>query len=44
MKDGSLIENVILAWGREIVKIVGRKGTNGKELGLNLKDIVDAVN
>lgn len=43
MKDGSIIENVILAGGSEIVKVGGRKVSQEKELGFNIKDIVDVA-
>ena len=41
LRSGEIVKDVILAWGREIVKISGRNVTNQSELWFRLEDVVD---
>jgi hypothetical protein len=43
LKDGRRVEDVYLAWGRQIVKIGQRKISYPEELDFETSDIVDLV-
>ena len=41
MKNGDVVKDIILAAGKEIVKVSGRHVTNESQLGFRLEDVID---
>jgi hypothetical protein len=41
LSDGRRIENVILAWASEIVKLKGRDVVSARDVGFTVSEIVD---
>jgi len=43
LSSGARIENVVLAWGSEIVKVAGQQVTNEADLQFALAEVEDVV-